>query len=396
MVNRVVLVVLDSVGIGELPDADIYGDKGSDTLGNIGKVVGEFKLPNMEAIGLGNIDNGSHGIKACNNPMGCFGKCMEKSSGKDTTTGHWEIAGVILDKAFPTYPKGFPREVMDEFENRINCKTLANSVASGTAIIEELGDLHVKTGFPIIYTSADSVFQIAAHEDIISIDKLYEMCTIAREILVDAHAVGRVIARPFNGVSGHYKRTSNRRDFSLKPLGKTMLNYVSDKGMEVCAVGKIEDIYAGEGITKAVHIKNNMEGVNKTIDYMKESSTGLIFTNLVDFDMLFGHRNDVLGYANALREFDDALPLIIENLKADDILIISADHGCDPTTPSTDHSREHIPLLCYGRGLKCNIDLGIRKSFADIGKTILEILNIKNDLPGISFANDILKLEEKD
>jgi phosphopentomutase len=394
MVKRVILIVLDSVGIGELPDANLYGDVGSDTIGNIAKIVGDFNLPNLEKLGLGNIDNGGHGIKTSSNPMGCFGKCNEKSPGKDTTTGHWEIAGVILDKAFPTYPYGFPKDVMDEFENKIETKTLANTVASGTAIIEELGDEHVRTGFPIIYTSADSVFQIAAHEEIIPLERLYEMCNKARNMLIGNHAVGRVIARPFIGESGQYKRTSNRRDFSLKPISKTMLNYICENNLDVCAVGKIEDIYAGEGITKAVHIKNNMDGVDRTIEYMKQDCEGLIFTNLVDFDMLYGHRNDVLGYANALKEFDNRLPEIIDNMRDEDILIITADHGCDPTTPSTDHSREHIPVLIYGKKLKQNIDIGIRKSYSDIGKTVLDLLKLNNDLPGTSFANDILRVEE--
>jgi phosphopentomutase len=391
MIKRVVLIVLDSVGIGELPDAQLYGDVGSDTIGNISKKLGDrgLSLPNLEKLGLGNIDNGAHGIKAYNESIGCYGKAMEKSAGKDTTTGHWEIAGVILENAFPTYPNGFPKELLSKFENKIGTGTIGNTVASGTAIIEELGDEHVKTGYPIIYTSADSVFQIAAHEEIIPLEKLYEMCRTAREMLVGEHAVGRVIARPFIGESGNYKRTSNRRDFSLKPMGETILNHIKDSGMDVCAVGKIEDIYAGEGITDAVHIKNNMDGVDCTIKYMKQQNSGLVFTNLVDFDMLFGHRNDVNGYANALVEFDNRLPEIMENLRDDDVLIITADHGCDPTTPSTDHSREHIPVLCYGKELKQNINLGVRTSFSDIGKTILELLDIDKTLNGTSFAKEI-------
>lgn len=390
MTKRVILVVLDSVGIGELPDAINYGDQGSDTIGNIANKVKDLRLPNLEKLGLGNIDNGAHGIEPSSEVTGCFGKSMERSSGKDTTTGHWEIAGVILEKAFPTYPKGFPAEVIDDFEKRIGTKILANTVASGTAIIEEMGDEHVRTGYPIIYTSADSVFQIAAHEGIIPLEKLYEMCQIARDMLIGEHAVGRVIARPFTGESGAYKRTSNRRDFSLKPIGKTILNYICENNMEVCAVGKIEDIYAGEGITKAVHTKSNMDGVDKTLEYMKENCEGLIFTNLVDFDMLYGHRNDVLGYANALREFDNRLPEIINNLNEDDVLIITADHGCDPTTPSTDHSREHIPVLCYGKKLKQNVDLGIRSTYSDIGKTILDLLHIEAEIPGTSFIKEII------
>lgn len=390
-VNRIILIVLDSVGIGELPDAALYGDVGSDTIGNIAKIVGNFDLPNLVALGLGNIDHGSHGIKISDKATGCYGKCIEKSSGKDTTTGHWEIGGVILEKPFPTYPNGFPESIISEFERRIGTKTIANKVASGTAIIEELGEEHVNTGYPIIYTSADSVFQIAAHEDIVPIERLYQMCRIAREMLTGEHAVGRVIARPFTGETGKFKRTSNRRDFSLKPTGKTILDYISAKGLDVCAVGKIEDIYAGEGVTSAVHIKNNMDGVDKTLDYMKAENKGLIFTNLVDFDMLYGHRNDVLGYANALKEFDNRLPELFSAMKPSDVLIITADHGCDPTTPSTDHSREHIPVLCYGEALNKNVDLKVRSSYSDIGKTVLDLLKVDGEIQGKSFIDEIIQ-----
>lgn len=390
-VNRVLLIVLDSVGIGELPDAIKYGDVGSDTLGNIAKIVGDFHLSNLISLGLGNIDNGAHGIKTDQEALGCYGKCQEKSNGKDTTTGHWEIAGITVEKAFPTYPNGFPKELMEEFETRTGMKTIGNIVASGTAIIEELGDEHVRTGYPIVYTSADSVFQIAAHEEIISVEKLYEICEIARKLLAGEHAVGRVIARPFIGESGKYKRTSNRRDFSLKPFGKTILNHIKDRGLSVCAVGKIEDIFAGEGITDSVHIKNNMDGVDRTIDFLKQNRQGLLFTNLVDFDMLYGHRNDVLGYANALKEFDERLPEIMAALNPEDVLIITADHGCDPTTKGTDHTREHIPVLCYGEALQKNVDIGIRSTYADIGRTVLELLQIDASVDGESFASKILQ-----
>ncbi|EYE87449.1 phosphopentomutase [Fervidicella metallireducens AeB] len=389
MINRVTLIVLDSVGIGELPDAELYGDSGSNTMGNISKHLGGLNLKNMQKLGLGNID-GIEGFNPVSNPLGCYGRSLEKSKGKDTTTGHWEIAGLILETPFPTYPDGFPDEVIKEFEKRIGRKTLGNKPASGTAIIEELGDEHVKTGYPIVYTSADSVFQIAAHEEVISLDKLYEMCETAREILVGEHGVGRVIARPFIGKSGEYKRTSNRKDFSRKPFKKTILNYIADNGLDVCAVGKIEDIYGGYGITKAVHTKNNMDGVDKTLEFMKENSKGLIFTNLVDFDMQYGHRNDIAGYAKALEEFDNRVPEIIENLRDDELLIITADHGCDPTTESTDHSREYIPILVYGKMIKPGINLGTRTSFSDIGKTIGELLGIENDIEGTSFAKEIL------
>lgn len=390
MIKRVVMVVLDSVGIGELPDAGLYGDKGSNTIGNISRAVGGLKLPNLEKLGLGNIDN-IKGIDSYEGPIGSYGRSLEKSPGKDTTTGHWEIAGLALDKAFPTYPNGFPGDVIQKFEEKINTKTLGNYAASGTVIIQDLGDEHVKTGYPIVYTSADSVFQIAAHEEVIPLERLYEMCQIARDILKEEHAVGRVIARPFTGESGNYKRTPNRRDFSLKPFRKTVLNYITDNGMDVCAVGKIEDIYGGYGITKAVHTKNNMDGIDRTLEYIKEDTSGLIFTNLVDYDMVYGHRNDVEGYANALREFDKRLPEIIESLRDDDVLIITADHGCDPTTSSTDHSREYIPILVYGKQVAKGVNLGTREQYSDIGKTIAELLNIDADIDGVSFANDILK-----
>lgn len=389
MVNRVVLIVMDSVGAGELPDAKLYNDEGSNTLGNISKKVGGLKLPNLQKLGLGNID-GIKGFEGEEKPVGSYGRSLEKSPGKDTTTGHWEIAGLILDQAFPTYPDGFPQDVISEFEKRIGTKSIGNYPASGTVIIQDLGDEHVKTGYPIVYTSADSVFQIAAHEDVIPLERLYEICQIARDMLVGEHAVGRIIARPFIGSNGDYKRTTNRRDFSLKPIRKTILNNIVEKGLDVCAVGKIEDIYGGYGITKAVHTKSNMDGVDKTIEYMKEPTKGLIFTNLVDFDMLYGHRNDVEGYANALREFDAKIPEIIDALRDDDVLIITADHGCDPTTSSTDHSREYIPMLVYGKSIKSGVNLGTRESFSDIGKTIGEMLSVQNEISGESFAKGIL------
>lgn len=390
MTKRVVLIVLDSVGAGEMPDAKDYKDQGSDTLGNISKHVGGLRLPNMEKLGLGNID-GIKGIVKAENPIGAYGKCSELSKGKDTVTGHWEISGCVLHTALNTYPQGFPEEIISEFEKRIGRKIIGNVVASGTEIIKEMGDEHVKTGCPIIYTSADSVFQIAAHEEVIPLDELYRMCTIAREMLVDDWAVGRIIARPFVGTSGSYTRTSNRRDFALDPFDKTILEYISEAGMSVAAVGKIEDIFNKKGVTDAVHTKNNMDGVDKTLDYMDSIEKGLIFTNLVDFDMQYGHRNDPEGYAKALVDFDNRLPEIIAKLKKDDVLIITADHGCDPTTESTDHSREYIPVLVYGEEIKANTNLGIRKSFADIGKTTLGLLDINNELYGSAFLSEIQK-----
>lgn len=390
MTKRVVLIVLDSVGAGEMPDAKDYKDQGSDTLGNISKHVGGLRLPNMEKLGLGNID-GIKGIVKAENPIGAYGKCSELSKGKDTVTGHWEISGCVLHTALNTYPQGFPEEIISEFEKRIGRKIIGNVVASGTEIIKEMGDEHVKTGCPIIYTSADSVFQIAAHEEVIPLDELYRMCTIAREMLVDDWAVGRIIARPFVGTSGSYTRTSNRRDFALDPFDKTILEYISEADMSVAAVGKIEDIFNKKGVTDAVHTKNNMDGVDKTLDYMDSIEKGLIFTNLVDFDMQYGHRNDPEGYAKALVDFDNRLPEIIAKLKKDDVLIITADHGCDPTTESTDHSREYIPVLVYGEEIKANTNLGIRKSFADIGKTTLGLLDINNELYGSAFLSEIQK-----
>ncbi|WP_010249887.1 phosphopentomutase [Acetivibrio cellulolyticus] len=387
--KRAVIIVLDSVGMGELPDAEKYGDRGSNTLGNIASSVGDFSLPNLEALGLGNIDNMA-GIKKSDKPCGCFGRMAEKSAGKDTTTGHWEISGVILKNPFPVYPDGFPKEVIDTFEKAINTKVIGNIAASGTEIIKMLGDQHVKTGYPIVYTSADSVFQIAAHEDVVPVEKLYEMCQKARDMLTGEHAVGRVIARPFNGTSGNYKRTERRRDFSLDPLGKTLLDYLKEKGQMVKAVGKIEDIFNRRGITDAVHTHNNMDGVDKTLDYLKDSFEGLLFTNLVDFDMLYGHRNDIKGYANAMVEFDNRLPEILNALKDDDILFITADHGCDPTTESTDHSREYVPLVVYGNKIKSNINLGTRSSFSDIAATIAEYLGIDEEIEGNSFMSQIM------
>ncbi len=386
--KRVIIIVLDSVGIGELPDASAYGDVGSNTLGSIAANIKGFALPNMEKLGLGRIA-GVSGFKAEKEPSGCFGKMAERSAGKDTTTGHWELAGITLDKPFPVYPQGFPEDVIHRFENAIGTKTLGNYPASGTEIIKVLGQQHIMTGYPIVYTSADSVFQIAAHEEIISIERQYEICRTAREILTGEHSVGRVIARPFTGKEGNFTRTANRRDFSLKPPVKTILDHVKDAGMEVKAVGKIEDIFAGQGITEAVHIQGNMDGVDKTLEFMQKSFDGLIFTNLVDFDMQFGHRNDVEGYAKALIEFDNRIPEIISRMDQGDILVITADHGCDPSTESTDHSREYVPLLVYGSSIRKGIDLGIRRTFADLAQTIARILGTDGEFNAASFHEEL-------
>jgi phosphopentomutase len=382
--KRIILIVLDSAGIGECPDSNLYNDFGVNTIGNIAAKIKNFSLPNLESMGLGNIDGFNYPNKVMN-PTAAFGKLMEKSSGKDTTTGHWEISGLILEKPFPVYPNGFPIDLITEYEKRIGSKILGNYASSGTDIIRDLGDEHIKTGYPIVYTSADSVFQIAAHEAVIPIEKLYELCEIARELLKGDHSVGRVIARPFEGNSGEFKRTDRRKDFSLKPIGKTMLDAIKEAGMNVKAVGKIEDIFCGQGITHSIHTHGNMDGFDRTIEYMEEDFSGLIFTNLVDFDMLYGHRNDVEGYGKALMEFDARLPELLDKMNDEDLLMITADHGCDPTTKGTDHSREYVPILVYKNGIKGNVNLHIRNSFSDICATTLDYLGLKEKINGLSF-----------
>ncbi len=390
--KRVIIIVLDSVGIGELPDSGSYGDEGSNTLGNIARAIRNFSLPNMEKLGLGYID----GIDYLNRPQdlkGTYGKLAEQSAGKDTTTGHWEISGIILNTPFPVYPEGFPQHLIKSFEKRIDRKTLGNKPASGTAIIQELGYEHVKTGFPIVYTSADSVFQIAAHEEVIPIERQYEICRIARGMLTGEHGVGRVIARPFTGEAGNYIRTERRKDFSIDPPKDTVLNLLKDNGFQVRAVGKIEDIFNGSGITHAIHTNGNSNGIDRTIEWIREEYEGLLFTNLVDFDMHYGHRNNVEGYARALKEFDNRLPELLENLCGGDILIITADHGCDPSTASTDHSREYVPLIITGKSIIKGKNLNTRNSFSDIAKTVAEYFGLRNVLCGESFLNDIIKKE---
>ena len=391
--KRAVIIVLDSAGIGELPDAAKYGDEGSNTFVNIKKSRPDMDLKNMYSLGLGNIDGKDIDLLGkVENPIGCFGKMAEASNGKDTTTGHWEMTGIITENPFPTFTKtGFPYEVMRRLEaDTGDMGFLGNLAASGTEIINILGDEHVRTGFPIVYTSADSVFQIAAHEDVVPVEKLYWICEKARAILQGPYAVARVIARPFTGTSGHYVRTKNRRDFSLAPTSATILDLISGAGKNVTAVGKIEDIFQHRGITVSSHTTNNHDGTEKTIEFIKKDSDGLIFTNLVDFDMVYGHRNDIDGYKNALEAFDKKLPEIISALKDEDILFITADHGCDPTTPSTDHSREYVPLLVYGKNIKHGVNLGIRSTFADLGKTVVDYLGIENSLPGTSFLKNII------
>jgi len=388
--KRVILIVLDSVGIGELPDAKDYGDEGSNTLVNTKKAVPSMNLKSLNKMGLSNIAGcGEVSDTDITEPTASFGRMAEASKGKDTTVGHWEIAGVLTEKLFPTYPNGFPEEVLKEFEEKTGRKVIGNCVASGTEIIDRLGKTHVETGDVILYTSADSVFQIASHEDVVPIEELHHICKVSREMLKGEHAVARVIARPFIGDEGNYKRTKNRKDFSIKPHKKTMLDFIKEAGQEVVAIGKIEDIFAGEGVTKTIHTSSNMDGVDKTIEHMKTTDKGLIFTNLVDFDMIYGHRNDAEGYANALLEFDKRVDEIAENLREDDILIITADHGCDPTTPSTDHSREYIPLIVYGNKIKQGVDLGTCETFADISATVMEYLSVDGEVIGNSFLEKI-------
>ncbi len=388
-IKRVIIIVLDSVGVGELPDAGKYGDEGSNTLGNTARAVGGLNMPNFERLGLGNIIE-IEGVLTVSNPEAFFGKMAEVSAGKDTTTGHWEMMGLHLDKPFPTFPHGFPAEVMEPFEKAIGRGTLGNKAASGTGIIDELGEEHTKTGKPIIYTSADSVFQIAAHEDVIPIDELYKMCEIARHILQDPYAVGRVIARPFIGTPGNFTRTHRRRDFSLKPLTKTVLDYVKEAGYPVYAVGKISEIFAGQGITGSIHTESNLHGVDMTLKAMGEQNSGIIFTNLVDFDSQWGHRNNPEGYAKGLEAVDARLPEIIDKLRPEDVLFITADHGCDPTTPSTDHSREYVPILVFGKSLQRPVPLGVRKTFSDLGKTVADLLGVEVPVYGDSFKPKLL------
>ncbi len=388
MPRRVIIIVLDSVGIGEMPDAGEYGDLGSHTLGNIARLRGELHLPHLEKLGLGNIDS-IHGVLAHPSPESNYGKMAERSVGKDTTTGHWEMAGVILDRPLPTFPQGFPVDFIERYELAIGRRIIGNVVASGTEIIQRLGAEHVRTGKPIVYTSADSVFQVAAHEDVIPLAELIRLCQIARTMLTDEMQVGRVIARPFLGKTGQFYRSPNRHDFAIDPPHKILMEYVQERGLEVCAVGKIRDIYAGRGITDFETTKGNLEGVKKTIDYMTKVKTGLIMTNLVDFDMLYGHRNNVEGYARAIEEFDERLPEIYTALRSEDMLIITADHGCDPTLPGSDHTREYVPLLVCGPTLKKGVNLGVRSTFADLGATVAEYLGTEPIDNGKSFYSEI-------
>ncbi len=410
--NKIILIVLDSLGVGELPDAEKYKDKGANTLKHIFESMDEdFTLENLAMLGLYNIVESPYGYKP-EKVTGCYGKMATMSPAKDTTAGHWELAGIVLDKPFPTYPNGFPKELIEEFEKRIGTKVLGNCVASGTEIIKKLGDEHCKTGYPIVYTSADSVFQIACHENntFFGFDKLKRICNIARDLLQGEHAVGRVIARPFNTIHDEYVRTPKRFDLSLNPPEVTVLDKIKNTGGNVIAVGKISDIFAKKGITLEKHTNGNVEGIKNTIEYIITPKKiknlphaiseeipetdpfrkNLIFTNLVDFDMLWGHRRDVNLYAQGLKFFDRQLPSIIEAMADDDILIITADHGCDPTyTKHTDHTREYVPLLVYGKNIKQNVNLGTRESLSDVGQTIADIFNLSKMKNGKSFKDEI-------
>jgi len=389
MIDRIIIIVLDSVGIGELPDAYKFGDEGSNTLVNTAKAVGGLNVPNLESFGLGKIGD-IPGVSKGVDAKAFYGKMIEASAAKDTTSGHWEIMGVITENPFPTYPEGFPDDVIKEFTTAIGRPILGNKTASGTEIIKELGEEHIKTGYPIVYTSADSVFQIAACEDVIPIESLYEMCNCARDILKGKHNVGRVIARPFIVENGVYTRTERRRDFSLLPPEETVLDKAVKKGYEVVGVGKIGDIFAHRGLTREIHASNNRDGVLKTIESIREDFKGIIFTNLIDFDMKYGHRNNPRGYADALESFDKSLPEIVDALKAGDVIIITADHGCDPTTLSTDHSREYVPLLVFGKKLNKPISLGVRNTFADVGATVSEALLESKLDKGKSFFTELI------
>ena len=389
--GRINIIVLDSFGVGELPDAHEYGDEGSNTFEGIYNNY-KLNLPNLKKLGLYNIV-GLNIPEKEENPIGCFGKATEISKGKNSPVGHWEMSGAITEVAFSTFPNGFPEDLLEKVSKEANIPGfICNEKGSGTDLLKKYGEESVKTKKPIVYTSADSVFQIAAHEDVYPIDELYRICKVARKVIDEGnYNIGTVIARPFVGTTNdNYKRTYNRKDFEATTFAKTMLDVLTEKGKTVYAIGKIEDLFVGRGITDSVHTEGNADGIEKNILALKNSNYDLIFTNLVDFDMLYGHRNDVEGYGKALEYFDSKLPEIIENLKQDDILIITADHGCDPSTPSTDHSREYIPVIVYGKSLKSNIDLGIRKTYADISATVLDYFDLENLKYGTSFKNEIM------
>ena len=387
--KRVFLIVLDSFGIGEMPDAKKYGDEGSNTLAAIVKSE-KYDTPNLEKLGLFNIE-GVDCKEVVENPQASFARLAESSNGKDTTTGHWEMAGIISEKPFPTFPNGFPEDFLEEYSKRVGRKILCNKPYSGTEVIKDYGREHLETGALIVYTSADSVFQVAGHEDVVSLEELYRCCEIAREMLQGDLAVGRVIARPFVGKEGSFERTRNRHDYALDPTGPIVMDDLVENGFDSIGVGKIYDIFAGKSVEESYKMEDNIDGMNITLDLCDKDFNGLCFVNLVDFDMIYGHRNDVDGYANAASEFDKQLGQMMDKLREDDIVIITADHGCDPSTESTDHSREYVPMIIFGDKIKAGVDLKTRNTFADIGKTIADIFEIDSPIPGTSFYKEVSK-----
>ena len=387
--KRVFLIVLDSFGIGEMPDAKKYGDEGSNTLAAIVKSE-KYDTPNLEKLGLFNIE-GVNCKENVENPLGSFARLAESSNGKDTTTGHWEMAGIISEKPFPTFPDGFPEDFLEEYSKRVGRKILCNKPYSGTEVIKDYGREHLETGALIVYTSADSVFQVAGHEDVISLEELYRCCEIAREMLQGDLGVGRVIARPFVGKEGSFERTRNRHDYALDPTGPIVMDDLVKNGFDSIGVGKIYDIFAGKSVEESYKMEDNIDGMNITLDLCDKDFNGLCFVNLVDFDMIYGHRNDVDGYANAASEFDKQLGQMMDKLREDDIVIITADHGCDPSTESTDHSREYVPMIIFGDKIKSGVDLKTRNTFADIGKTVADIFGIESPIPGTSFYREVRK-----
>lgn len=389
MIDRVILIVLDGVGAGAAPDAAVFGDEGAHTLAHVAEAVGGLRVPNLEALGLGHLGPLA-GVRRTGQPDGCFGKMAPLSKGKDSTTGHWEMAGVVVEKPFPTYPKGFPKDIIDAFQQAIGRKTLGNFPASGTTIIQEMGVQHLQTGSPIVYTSADSVFQVAAHERVISAEELYAICRTARRLLAPPHQVARVIARPFTGEPGAFTRTDGRRDFSVAPPAPTLLDALKAAGYPVIGVGKIEDLFAGRGLTRAVPTKTDAATIEALLQLLTSTPRGLIFANLIDFDTRYGHRNDAPGFARALQAFDARLPDIIGGMQPEDLLFVTADHGNDPTRPGTDHTREYAPLLLYGARVAKGVNLGTRKTFADLGQSVAEALGIRRLAWGESFVHVVL------
>ena len=387
MFARVILIVLDSVGIGELPDAALYEDQGSNTLGNIAAQV-PLNIPTLAAMGFAKLVPLPGSAPAA--ATAAYGRMAERSAGKDSVTGHWELMGLVLDRPFPTFPNGFPRDLITEFESRIGRQSIGNVVASGTAIIDELGPLHMETGYPIVYTSADSVFQIAAHEGIVPVPQLYKWCNLAYDLAVTGLGLGRVIARPFIGLPGSFQRTSNRHDYAMPPTSDTLLDRLLGAGHHVASVGKVSDLFAGRGISESHPTGSDADGLDRVEELMATQASGLIFANLVDFDTVYGHRNDTAGYAANLERFDARLPGVLAKLRDDDLLVITADHGNDPTTPSTDHSREHVPVLLYGRQIKAGTDIGTRATFADLGQTLAEVFGVGPLPQGTSFIQAIM------